>query len=206
MKTNEYGGLLVAIDGPNGVGKSTLIERLKVELENAGERVYCTREPTSTELGDFTRKFSDHVDGNCLACLVAADRYYHLSKEIIPQLKKDTIILTDRYFLSSLVLQRMDNVDADFITKINENILSPDIQFAIIADESTIRARLLERSYLSRFERNDRTNEELNFLLEGAKIISKMGINVIEVNNDEDLHGNAKLMARYIKSLREKAL
>ncbi|MPN26927.1 hypothetical protein SDC9_174353 [bioreactor metagenome] len=100
----------------------------------------------------------------------------------------------------------MDNVDADFITKINENILSPDIQFAIIADESTIRARLLERSYLSRFERNDRTNEELNFLLEGAKIISKMGINVIEVNNDEDLHGNAKLMARYIKSLREKAL
>lgn len=206
MKTNEYGGMLVAIDGPNGVGKSTLIERLKVELENAGECVYCTREPTSTELGDFTRKFSEHVNGNCLACLVAADRYYHLSEEIIPQLEKEAIVITDRYLLSSLVLQRMDNVDTDFINKINEDILSPDIQFAIIADESTIHSRLQERSYLSRFERDDKTNEELTFLLEGVEILSKMGVNAIVVNNNEDLHGNAKLMACYIKSLRTKTL
>lgn len=84
FKDNDTKGFLVAIDGPNGVGKSTLIEEIKTQLEIENNEVYITREPTNTDLGNFTRKFSEHHSGISLACLVAADRYEHILSEILP--------------------------------------------------------------------------------------------------------------------------
>lgn len=46
---------------------------------------YITREPTNTDLGNFTRKFSEHHSGISLACLVVADRYEHILSEILPE-------------------------------------------------------------------------------------------------------------------------
>ena len=100
--------------GPNGVGKSATIERLKNILETQGKSVYTTKEPTETNLGQFVRNYAESNVGIELACLVAADRYSHLINEILPQLQKGKIVITDRYFLSSLILQRMDNVDLDY--------------------------------------------------------------------------------------------
>lgn len=51
FKDNDTKGFLVAIDGPNGVGKSTLIEEIKTKLEIENNEVYITREPTNTDLG-----------------------------------------------------------------------------------------------------------------------------------------------------------
>lgn len=107
-------GFLVAFDGPNGVGKSTLIESVKTRLEFRGYAIYTTKEPTNTECGSFVRKFAESRSGIGLACLVAADRYEHIENEILPELKKGKIVITDRYILSSLILQQMDDVDGTF--------------------------------------------------------------------------------------------
>ena len=120
MNKNEYGGLFVAFDGPNGAGKSTLIEQVQQKLAADGLDVYATKEPSESFLGSFTRQIAESLDGESLACLVAADRYYHLKHTIIPALRKGTIVMTDRYILSSLILQCMDNVDANFILSINK--------------------------------------------------------------------------------------
>lgn len=72
-------GYFIAVDGPNGVGKSTLIAAIKNKLEILGYDVYVTREPTDTKLGNFLREFAEQHSGVSLACMVAADRYEHKS-------------------------------------------------------------------------------------------------------------------------------
>lgn len=62
-------GFFVAVDGPNGVGKSTLIESVKTRLEFRGYATYMTKEPTNTECGSFVRKFAESHSGISLACL-----------------------------------------------------------------------------------------------------------------------------------------
>ena len=102
LEKEKLDGYFIAVDGPNGVGKSTLIEAIKNKLEVLGYAVYITREPTDTKLGNFLREFAEKHSGRSLACLVAADRYEHMTNEIIPALEEGQLVISDRYILSSL--------------------------------------------------------------------------------------------------------
>lgn len=199
MRKNKYSGLFVAFDGPNGVGKSTLIEYVQTDLVKKGINVWITKEPTNTQLGNFTRQIAETLESESLTCLVAADRYQHLGNEIIPNLKEKQVVLTDRYILSSLILQRMDNVDVDFILATNKNIILPDIQIVVTGDQDVIQARLNERERLTRFEQGKRTSEELHFLKEGAEILKNLGVEIIIIENSGDLSTNVSAIAKHIQ-------
>jgi len=199
MRKNNYSGLFVAFDGPNGVGKSTLIEHIQTDLAEKGMNVWVTKEPTNTQLGNFTRQIAETLGSECLTCLVAADRYQHLSNEIIPNLEEKQVILTDRYILSSLILQRMDNVDVDFILATNENIILPDIQIVVTAGQDVIQARLNTRGQLTRFEQGKKTSEELYFLKEGAEILKNLGVEIIVIENSGDLSANVSAITKRIQ-------
>ena len=201
MIKHAYTGKFIAIDGPNGVGKSATIERLKYILETQGKSVYTTKEPTETNLGQFVRNYAESNVGIELACLVAADRYSHLKNEILPQLQKGKIVITDRYFLSSLILQRMDNVDLDYIFNINAEILYPDLQRALTADEETIKKRLSTRTTLTRFEVNDQTRNEIKFLEQAIQIIKNYDIPLLCINNNDNLEKNVIEISKAIMLL-----
>ena len=124
-------------------------------------------------MGEFVRKYAEENDGISLACMVAADRYEHLKKVIIPQLKTGGIVITDRYILSSLILQRMDNVSTNLIFDLNSEILKPDLQIAIFAEEVIIQKRLAERKTLTRFEKDNQSSDEINFLKEGVRLLAE---------------------------------
>lgn len=198
MKKNLYGGLLVAIDGPNGVGKTTLIQNIQNYFSTLGEKVYTTREPSYSRLGEFTREIAEEIGGESLACLVAADRYEHLNHEVIPKLREGFIVLMDRYILSSLILQRMDSVEVPFILGINANIVLPDIQFVITANADIIQKRLGDRSLLTRFEKGNRTDQEIQYLLQGVEELRNLDIPVMKIVNNENLQTNVGLMVDYI--------
>lgn len=198
MEKNNYSGIFIAVDGPNGVGKSTLIECVRKVLVQKNLKVHTTKEPTQTSLGDFTRQKAEVLQQDSLACLVAADRYNHLSRCIIPHLKKGDIVITDRYILSSLALQRMDNVDLDFILNINNNILLPDIQIIVEADLEIIQERLNKRNRLTRFERGNRTLEEIEYFRSGSYILSKLDLQAITINNSNNLDDNVQYIVQTI--------
>ncbi len=206
MQKNLYSGLLVAVDGPNGVGKTTLIKNLQNYFLAYGEKIYTTREPSNSQLGEFTRDISEGIGGESLACLVAADRYEHLKNEVIPKLREGFIVLMDRYILSSLILQRMDDVEVPFILGINANILLPDIQFVITANSDVIQKRLAERSLLTRFEKGNRTDLEIQYLLEGGTALRDLEIPVMEIVNNENLQTNVSLMVDYIMQHKNEVL
>lgn len=201
MIQNEYSGKLISIDGPNGVGKTTIIYKLKENLENLGHDVYITKEPTDTESGTFLRKYAETNTGISVACLVATDRYHHIENTIIPMLKKGKTVITDRYILSSLILQRIDNVDAEFILNVNNNILIPDLQIALTANPDVIQKRLSERKELTRFEVGNQTLLEIKYLNEGVTILTDIGFNVEVVTNHNNAEDNVHEITSYIAKL-----
>lgn len=204
MKRNNDKGLFIAFDGPNGVGKSTLIQHTKNTLIENGIKVWTTKEPTDTPLGTFIQEISKTLRNESLAYLIAADRYQHLSNEILPQLKKEQVVITDRYILSSLILQRMDNVDVNLICLINSGIILPDIQVVVKADQEIIQSRLNERGKLTRFEQGNRTSEELFYLREGTKILRNIGVEIVEIKNSEDISVNINFIVEYIRKAMER--
>jgi dTMP kinase len=204
MTKNSYGGLFIAFDGPNGVGKSTVIEHVESELVARNIAVFLTKEPTDTELGSFTRRIAETLDGESLTCLVAADRYHHLKQEVVPHLLEGEVVLSDRYVLSSLILQCMDGVNADFVLAVNEGAICPDIQVAISADRDIVRSRLAMRGQLTRFERGQRTGEELVFLQRGKNTLARLGIEVLDIENSGNLQGNVScIVERILEAAKE---
>lgn len=199
MRRNNDKGLFVAFDGPNGVGKSTLIQHTQNALIENGIKVWTTKEPTDTLLGKFTRQIAETLGNESLTCLVAADRYQHLHNEILPRLEKEQVVITDRYILSSLILQRMDDVDADLILSVNSRIVLPDIQIVVKANRDIIQARLNEREQLTRFEQGYRTSEELFYLKEGTEILKNLGIEIVEIENSGDIYANISYIVEHIR-------
>lgn len=198
MKKNTTKGFFVAIDGPNGVGKTTLLEEIEKIIKSKNIQLYKTKEPTNSILGNFIREISEEINGNTLACLVSADRYEHLKNEIIPELEKGKIVITDRYVLSSLILQVIDGVKENFILNLNSQIIKPDLQLAIFADEKVIQERLDQRETLTRFEKNNQSKKEINNMKKGIEKLRKLNIEVLCINNNNDLEYNANKIADYI--------
>ena len=75
-------GYFVAVDGPNGSGKTTVINAIAEKLGLMGYKVKTTREPTNSILGEFVRKYAEGHKGLSIACMVTADRYEHIKNEI----------------------------------------------------------------------------------------------------------------------------
>lgn len=145
-------GLFVSIDGPGGVGKSTLAATAARELTARGLQIHLTREPSPTPLGEIIRSGTGIYRGMALACLVAGDRHHHLSSEIRPHRDAGEIVLCDRYLPSSLVLQRIDGIEWQTIVALNGGADLPDLAIILYANPTVIAARLARRGGHSRFE------------------------------------------------------
>src|SRR4051794_26451768 len=103
-------GLLVSIDGPGGVGKTTTLAYLATILTRAGLPVHQTAQPSTGPIGALAPDLVPTAGGAALACLFAADRYHQLDTEIRPHRAAGRIVLCDRYLASGLVVQRADGL------------------------------------------------------------------------------------------------
>jgi dTMP kinase len=179
-------GLLVSVDGPGGVGKSTVVALISERLTGSGLMVHATAEPSRTPLGEMIRASTDVYRGMSLACLVAGDRHHHLAAEILPQLRAGAIVISDRYLPSSLVLQRMDNLDWETIWRLNLGTKTPDLAVILNAPPAVLSARLAERGGIhSRFERDpDGSGAESALYQETAARLSVLGWLVLSIDTN----------------------
>src|SRR5437764_5410125 len=150
--TTSTGGVLVSVDGPGGVGKSTTIEHLTAILRRAGLRVHRTAQPSAGPIGGLACDLVPTAGGAALACLFAADRYHQLDTEIRPHRDDGEIVLCDRYLASGLVVQRADGLDLAYLAGINAHADPPDLAIILIADPGTIVGRLAERGAHNRYQ------------------------------------------------------
>jgi dTMP kinase len=102
-------GLFISFEGIDGVGKSTQADLLETWLSEQGKTVVRTLEPGGTDVGVEIRKILLHHKGDLApraeAALFAADRAHHVASKIRPALERGEIVITDRYFDSSVAYQ-----------------------------------------------------------------------------------------------------
>lgn len=103
-------GIFISFEGGEGSGKSTQTRLLKEWFEKNGKLVTLTREPGGSKLGTDLRKILlDNATGNISpraeALLYAADRAHHVYSVIRPALDRGEVVITDRYFDSSIAYQ-----------------------------------------------------------------------------------------------------
>lgn len=176
MNRQSGPGLFVAVDGPSGVGKSTLTRALTIRLADDGHTVHRTAEPSEGPIGSLARAMTNTADGFTLACLYTADRHHHLTHEIEPRLAAGAIVITDRYIASGLVMQRLDHVDPAYLRALNEPVRAPDLLLALTADDDVIRRRLTRRGTHNRYQdQRASSQDEALYHHEAAQHIGSRG-------------------------------
>lgn len=145
--------LFISIDGPSGIGKSTVSALLRSTLEGRGVPTVLTTEPSRSRLGEPARYGTHEYRGPASACLVAADRYRYLEREIRPAVRAGHVVICDRYVPSSLVLQRLDGADRSFLWAINQAADRPDLAVILTGDPARSHRRAARRGTYSRFQR-----------------------------------------------------
>lgn len=100
---------LVSLDGIDGVGKSTQIQRLAAYLQSRGYEVLCVRDPGSTPIGARLREIlldSDlQLHRRTEAMLFMASRCEMIETTIRPALKSGKVVISDRFLLANVVYQ-----------------------------------------------------------------------------------------------------
>ena len=101
--------MFITFEGIDGVGKSTQLDLLENYLKSKGYEIVRTMEPGGTELGQEIRHLLLHRNGDVAprseALLYAADRAHHVATKIRPALEAGKVVLSDRYFDSSVAYQ-----------------------------------------------------------------------------------------------------
>src|SRR5438874_5727783 len=146
LPLNGYPGKLIAVEGTDGVGRSTQIQLLREWLEIKGYGVIETGW-TRSELMQPTievAKGSNTLNKLTFVLLYATDFADRLEKEIIPALKAGFIVLSDRYIFTALARAGVRGVDRAWIRNLYGFGIAPHLVFYLRIDEKTLIRRVLQ--------------------------------------------------------------
>jgi dTMP kinase len=155
-------GVFVVIEGIDGAGTTTQCARYSAHLATVGKRAHVTREPSDGPVGVLIRRMlkkeiAERSRGSAemMALLFAADRIDHNLSEIDLELERGTIVISDRYDLSSLAYQsaaaRSGGVSPatgpmlGWIWSLNRFARRPDITLVVDVPADVARSRRIQR-------------------------------------------------------------
>jgi dTMP kinase len=125
---------LIVLEGLDGAGTTTQVTRLVEHLRGAGRKAHATREPSDGPIGRLIREMltgghaiaGASISQSTFGLLFAADRLDHLQREVEPQLAAGAIVVSDRWYHSSLAYQGT-GAERDWITMLNARARKPDL-------------------------------------------------------------------------------
>ena len=146
LPIDNYPGKIIALEGTDGVGRSTQIRLLREWLEVQGYGVVETGW-TRSELMQPTielAKSSNTLNKLTFQLLYATDFADRLEKEIIPALKAGFIVLSDRYIYTAMARAGVRGVDRTWIRSLYGFAIVPHLIFYLRIDEKTLIRRVLQ--------------------------------------------------------------
>ncbi|MBP6628932.1 MAG: dTMP kinase [Kofleriaceae bacterium] len=125
---------LIVLEGLDGAGTTSQAQRLATALTAAGHRVHVTREPSDGPIGRLLRAMltgqhaleGQALDQSMFSLLFAADRMDHLQREVEPALAAGAIVISDRWYHSSLAYQGT-GAERAWIRTLNQRARVPDL-------------------------------------------------------------------------------
>ncbi|MBR6534305.1 MAG: dTMP kinase [Clostridia bacterium] len=157
-------GKFIVLEGLDGSGKTTQINKLERHLKNKGLEVIVTKEPQADRpIGQLLRRVltqDEKTDLRVAASLFAADRLDHLTRRdgIIDALEKGAYVLCDRYYFSNYAYNMVD-VDLDWIMSLNREAVKigkPDLHIYVDVPADIALSRVTNRGETELFENLER--------------------------------------------------
>lgn len=186
----------ITIEGVEGAGKSTVMDRLAAWLESQGQQVVKTREPGGTILAEKIRAIlldDQHAELSPQSelLLMFASRAQHLEELIRPALVRGETVLCDRFTDASWAYQgggrQMPTEWIEALEQMVHGALQPDLTLLLDLPVEQGLKRVSHRGESDRFEQ-----ESLRFFkrvrqayLARAKIMAKR-FEVIDASLDAD--------------------
>jgi len=152
-------GLLITMEGVEGSGKSTQIQRLAARLRNLGVPLELAREPGGTPLCLALRALllEPHPSGETWAAqaellLFYADRAQHLARCVGPALEAGRVVLVDRFDDSTRAYQGAQGIPEAMLDRLGELVLGalrPDLTLLLDLDPAASLVRVEARNGLA---------------------------------------------------------
>ena len=167
-------GVLIAIEGIDGAGKTTQAKLLCDALAKDGYDTLYLKEPTDGPIGQKIRSLANSGRHNISAYeefeLFLNDRKQDVEQNVRPALSTGKIVVIDRYFYSSIAYQGARGLDPHFINEQNRKIaISPDLVIYLSIPATLTKERI-------ETNRGDSVNlfEKLEYLKKVKEIFDKM--------------------------------
>jgi dTMP kinase len=138
-------GLLIVIEGIDGTGKSTQVQRLGDWFTSQGREVVLSREPTAGPWGAKVRETaaSGRLSPELELEYFLNDRRQHVEELIAPALAAGKVVILDRYYFSTMAYQGARGFDPAEIRRQNELFAPvPDLLFVMELDVDTALQRI----------------------------------------------------------------
>ena len=154
LKLSDLRGKLIAIEGTDGVGRSTHIAMLQEWLEVQGYGVITTGWTRSSLMSKTIEvaKQGNILDRWSFSLLYAtdfADRYEH---QILPALRSGFVVLADRYIYTAIARDVVRGGDRSWIRNVFGFALVPDLVFYLRIDVDTLALRVIESNGMNYWE------------------------------------------------------
>ena len=155
-------GCFIVIEGPDGVGKTTLASRLVARLRSSGDDVLEVREPGGTPVAEAARNvvLDSGLDATPLAelYLILAARADLVARVIRPAIEAGKVVIGDRFELSTWAYQvEGRQLPQDAVLAANRLAtggLSPDLTLVLDAPGDVLGERMATNGKaLDRIER-----------------------------------------------------
>ena len=154
LSIDKYPGKIIALEGTDGVGRSTQIRLLREWLEVRGYGVVetgWTRSPLMSPTIELA-KSSNTLNKLTFVLLYACDFADRLEREIIPALKAGFIVLADRYIYTAIARAGVRGVDSQWIRRLYGFAIAPHLVFYLRIDADQLARRVLEAGGMEYWE------------------------------------------------------
>ena len=154
LNLNDLKGKLIAVEGTDGVGRSTHIELLQEWLEVQGYGVVTTGWTRSTLMSKTIEaaKEGNILDRWSFSLLYATDFADRLEHQIIPALRSGFIVLADRYVYTAFARDWVRSGDRHWIRDVFGFALVPDLICYLRIDVDTLALRVIESKGMNYWE------------------------------------------------------
>lgn len=177
-------GILISLEGPDGAGKTTVLQRILPELEKSSYKILSTREPGGVRVAEEIRNIilsteNTEIDSKTELMLFAAARRLHMQTKMLPALAAGEMVIVDRFIDSSVAYQgygrKLGVGPVNWLNEFATDGLKPDLTLYFDIDTDVALERIMK----------NRADEVNRLDLERAEMHRKVRQGYLEIVKQE---------------------